>query len=118
MTLNEIISTTEAVRIKHITYGRDGNTVVIHHIDVHPVIDNFYVFRTSPDRYGQNNNTLVALFPGNYALSFNSISRYNDGEETLMFHSSAIDGGERLSLEECVRRCGAAYGSLTLPCVF
>lgn len=112
MTLNDILSATETVRIKHITYGRDGNTVVIHHIDVHPVTDNFYVFRTSPDRYGQYSNVLVAVFPGNYALSFDSISRYNDSEDTLMFHSSMMDEGERMSLEKYVRKRGAAYSSL------
>ena len=68
MTIREILENTEARKIKLLQYAKDGNTVVTHHISAHPVVGNFYVYKTEPDEYGYSIIYVIAAFQCGYGV--------------------------------------------------
>ena len=68
MTIREILENTESRKIKLLQYAKDGNTVVTHHISAHPVVGNFYVYKTEPDEYGYSIIYVIAAFQCGYGV--------------------------------------------------
>lgn len=82
MTLKQIIDTRTPIKMRVITYARDGNTVVIHHEQGYPIIGNFYVFPTKPDKYGGYFFQFVVYYPScGYALRCESASQWQESDE-------------------------------------
>lgn len=111
MTIKGIIDNTTPIKIKLITYGADRNKAVIHHESVFHVVDNFYVFRTKADDYGQYDNRLVAVYCGEFGIEFGSVSRFNEQLELIVFHPTWEDPGESLDVVSYVRKLGGNYTS-------
>ncbi len=111
MTLRSIIETVEPVKVKVVTYAKDGNTVVIHHEKVHPVIPNAGIFKTKPDAYGQYSYMLVVYYACGYGMQLGSLPRYDEDAETLRYRTSFSDEGVLLSLEEAIRRICQPYAT-------
>lgn len=110
MTIREIMDTTPPVKVKLLTYGRDGNTVVVHHQPMHPVSGNFYVYKTKPDSYEQYSLRFAALFPCGFAVCFGSLSRYDEESAAIRYYPSfSAEEGETLPIMEVIQRMGADY---------
>lgn len=109
MTIREIIENTPAVKVRLITYARDGQTVVVHHLEAHHIVDNFYVYQTKADEYGNYSFLLIALFPCRYGVQIGNFVRFDENQEKLPYRTSLIDDGIYLPVPEYVRKVGADY---------
>ena len=109
MTILEILNTTVPVKLKLLTYGRDGNKVVVHYQSMNPITDNLYVYKTKPDDYGQYEYLLASLFPCGYAVVFGRISRWDEDRNTLFYQLTWDSTREELPLLDAVHRMSAFY---------
>lgn len=111
MTLRSIIETVEPVKVKVVTYAKDGNTVVIHHERIHPIIPNVGIFKTKPDSYGQYSYVLVVHYACGYGIQIDGLSRYDEDAEVLRYHANFDAEGELLPLKEVIRRICQPYAT-------
>lgn len=111
MTLRSIVETAQPVNVKVVTYAKNGNTVVIHHEKVHPVIPNAGIFKTKPDAYGQYTYVLVVHYACGYGIRIDGLSRHDEDAEYLQYHASFDTGGELLPLKEVIRRICQPYAT-------
>lgn len=111
MTLRSIIENVQPVKVKVLTYAKDGNTVVVHHEKVHPVIPNAGIFKTKPDAYGQYTYMLVVHYACGYGMQIGSLPRQDEKAEALRYRTSFSDEGALLSLEEVIRRVCQPYAT-------
>ncbi len=111
MTLRSIIETVESVKVKVVTYAKDGNTVVIHHERIHPIIPNVGIFKTKPDSYGQYSYVLVVHYACGYGMQIDGLSRYDEDAEVLRYHANFDAEGELLPLKEVIRRICQPYAT-------
>ncbi len=111
MTLRSIIETVPPVKVKVVTYARDGNTVVIHHEKIHPVIPNVGIFQTTPDSYGYYSYALVIHYDCGYGMRLSSLPRQDEDAEILRYCADFSDAGVLLPLEEVIRHICQPYAT-------
>lgn len=111
MTLRSIIETVEPIKVKVVTYAKDGNTVVVHHEKVHPVIPNVGILKTKPDDYRQYTYVLVVHYACGYGIQITSLPRYDEDAEILRHRINFSDEGVLLPLEEVIRRICQPYAN-------
>lgn len=74
--IRDAMQNTSETPIKVIGYKADGNTVCIHRVKAHHVIDNIFVHASKPDRYGRFAWRFVALFDCGFALDVDCLPEY------------------------------------------
>ncbi len=111
MTLRSIVETAESIKVKVVTYAKDGNTVVIHHEKIHPVIPNVGILKTKPDDYGQYAYVLVVHYACGYGIQITSLPRNDEDAQMLRYRTSFSDEGVVLPLEEVIGRICQPYAT-------
>ena len=74
--IRDAMQNTSETPIRVIGYKADGNTVCIHRVKAHHVIDNIFVHASKPDRYGHFAWRFVALFDCGFALDVDCLPEY------------------------------------------
>lgn len=92
--IRDAVENTPETPVKVIAYKRDGNTVCIHRAKAHHVVDNIYVYASTPDKYGYFTWHFVSLFACGYALELSCVpdnTRYKD-EPTAPCNETSFRG--------------------------
>lgn len=106
--IRDAMQNTSETPIRVIGYKADGNTVCIHRVKAHHVIDNIFVHASKPDRYGHFAWRFVALFDCGFALDVDCLPEYieNVDKEGSNHMQTAFHGK---LFADVVRAIGSVY---------
>lgn len=116
--IRDAVENTPETPVKVIGYKSDGNTVCIHRVQAHHVVDNVYVYATKPNRYGYFVWHFVSLFACGYALKLDTLQDSEHAKErpdsnynrvTFHYCASFADDGADYTLVDYVRMHNACF---------